>query len=215
MGRVSLPALPPYEPTGDIPADKATWRAVVRSARRTLVQGWSPAEREAVATALRDAGTSCLRQRAAALDVDTISGMTVCAFEPLRSEPPVDLLTTALQEAGVRVLVPITLHRPILDWADLADPARRPLGEPALADLDLAFLPGLAVSRTGVRLGQGGGYYDTVLPRLRHLSGAAPAVLVLHDHEVVPQVPADRHDVVVDAVLRPATGVRTVPIDGA
>ena len=67
--------------------------------------------------------------------------------------------------------------------------------------------------RDDVRLGQGGGYYDTVLPTLRTLSAGAPVVIVLHDHEVVPQVPAAGHDVVVDAVLRPTSGVCAVPVE--
>jgi 5-formyltetrahydrofolate cyclo-ligase len=138
--------------------------------------------------------------------------MCVTAFEPLRTEPPVDRLTAALQAAGVRVLVPLTLERPRLDWADLADPERTPLGEAVLDRVDVFLVPGLAVSAAGVRLGQGGGYYDSTLPRARRRSGGAPVVVCLHDHEVVPAVPADAHDAVVDAVLRPATGVVDLPL---
>ena len=143
---------------------------------------------------------------------ESVAGMCVTAYEPMRTEPPVDGLTDALLRAGVRVLVPITLDRPRLDWADLSDPDRAPLGEEALAGVDVAFVPGLAISREGVRLGQGGGYYDTTLPRLRELSGGAPVVVVLHDHEVVPAVPAAGHDAVVDAVLRPGTGAMRLPL---
>ena len=50
------------------------------------------------------------------------------------------------------------------------------------------------------------------LSRAREASGGAPVVICLHDHEVVPSVPADEHDVVVDAVLRPATGLVGVPL---
>lgn len=211
MGDVSVIELPPYVPTGDVASDKATWRTLVRQARRRLVEGWTTQEHEQAAEALRVAGLRLL-QEVVGPGGDT-AGTTVTAFEPMRTEPPVQALTAALQQAGARVLVPLTLERPRLDWADLADPDRRPLGEGALAALDLALVPGLAVSGAGVRLGQGGGYYDAVLPRLRELSGGAPVVLVLHDHEVVPRVPADAHDAVVDAVLRPATGVCPVPLD--
>ena len=204
--------LPDDRPTGDVAADKATWRTAVRAARRELVDGWSEAERDAAAQALATAGLEHLRGYAVARGRDGLAEVTVTAYEPMRTEPPVRGLTDALRRAGVRVLVPLTLERPRLDWADLDDPGRTPLGEEALREVDLAFVPGLAVSRAGVRLGQGGGYYDTVLPRLRELSGGAPVVLVLHDHEVVPQVPADGHDAVVDAVLRPATGVRRLPL---
>ncbi|KUG55796.1 hypothetical protein AVL62_05790 [Serinicoccus chungangensis] len=205
-------ALPDYRPTGDVAADKATWRAAVRAARRGLVDGWSEQEREAAARALAAAGLAHLRRYAVARGRTDLVGATVTAYEPMRTEPPVRGLTDALRRAGVRVLVPLTLERPRLDWADLDDPGRAPQGEDALRDVDLAFVPGLAVSRAGVRLGQGGGYYDTVLPRLRELSGGAPVVLVLHDHEVVPQVPAAGHDAVVDAVLRPTTGVQRLPL---
>ena len=34
------PVLPSYEPTGDVVADKVTWRSIVRAARRELVGGW-------------------------------------------------------------------------------------------------------------------------------------------------------------------------------
>lgn len=202
--------LPTYEPTGDVVADKVTWRALVRAARRALVDGWGEEGRAAAADALAREGLAFLRRYAAAHGRDDVSGMCVTAFEPMRTEPPVAGLTAALQQAGVRVLVPVTLARPDLDWVDLADPRRRRLGETALADVDVFFVPGLAVSRHGVRLGQGGGYYDTTLPRVRPLAGDPPVVICLHDHEVVEAVPADEHDAVVTAVLRPATGVREV-----
>lgn len=199
-------------PGPDVVADKVTWRALVRAARRELVAGWSAEDRAGAASALGRAGLEELRRYAEATGRGDVTGMTVTAFEPMRTEPPVDGLTSALLGAGVRVLVPITLARPDLDWADLSDPDRRPLGEAVLAEVDLFFIPALAISRTGVRLGQGGGYYDTTLPRARALSGGAPVVVVLHDHEVVEAVPADAHDAVVDAVLRPSSGV--MPISG-
>lgn len=203
--------LPDLRPTGDVPADKAHWRTLVRAARRELVEGWRPGEREAAATRLGSAGLGHLLRYAATLGRADVTGMTVTAYEPMRTEPPVDGLTRALQGAGVRVLVPLTLQRPRLDWTDLADPDRTPLGEPALAEVDLFFVPALALSRAGVRLGQGGGYYDSTLPRARQLSGGAPVVAVVHDHELVPAVPADDHDAVVDAVLRPGHGVLALP----
>ncbi|WP_298748957.1 5-formyltetrahydrofolate cyclo-ligase [uncultured Serinicoccus sp.] len=205
-------ALPDYRPSGDVAADKATWRTAVRAARRGLVDGWSEQERDTATRALAEAGLEHLRRYAVAHGRDGLAGATVTAYEPMRTEPPVRGLTDALRQAGVRVLVPVTLQRPRLDWVDLDDPGRVRLGEGVLREVDLAFVPGLAASRAGVRLGQGGGYYDTVLPRLRRLSGGAPVVLVLHDHEVVPQVPAAGHDAVVDAVLRPATGVLRLPL---
>ncbi len=211
-GPVSAPTLPAYVPSGDVVADKAAWRRLVRAARRELVEGWTEQERAAAGRSLGQAALEVLGRYAVRQGRASVAGMCVTAYEPMRTEPPVDGLTDALLRAGVRVLVPITLDRPRLDWADLSDPDRAPLGEEALAGVDVAFVPGLAISREGVRLGQGGGYYDTTLPRLRELSGGAPVVVVLHDHEVVPAVPAAGHDAVVDAVLRPGTGAMWLPL---
>jgi 5-formyltetrahydrofolate cyclo-ligase len=211
-GPVSAPTLPAYVPSGDVVVDKAEWRRLIRAARRELVGGWTEQDRATAARSLGQAALEVLGRYAVRQGRSSVAGMCVTAYEPMRTEPPVDGLTEALLRAGVRVLVPITLDKPRLDWADLADPERVALGEEALAGVDLAFVPGLAISREGVRLGQGGGYYDATLPRLRELSGGVPVVVVLHDHEVLPAVPADSHDVVVDAVLRPSTGAMRLPV---
>lgn len=206
------PVLPPYEPTGDVVADKVTWRALVRAARKELVGGWDEQERAEQARRLGEAGLAYLQAYAVRRGLPGVAGMTVTAIEPMRTEPPIDGLTDALLGAGVRVLVPITLERPRLDWADLSDPERRPLGMEIWREVDLAFIPALAVTREGVRLGQGGGYYDTTLPQAQKLAGGVPLVIMVHDHEVVEDLPADEHDAVVDAVLRPTSGVVPVPV---
>lgn len=206
-------SLPVHVPGPDVAGDKARWRSRVRAARRELVDGWGPSGRAAAARALAAAGLALVERQVEGYGVRADrAGATVTAFEPMPTEPPVDLLVRWLQEAGVRVLVPITLARPRLDWADLSDPERTPLGEQVLAEVDLALVPALASGTDGTRLGQGGGYYDTTLPRLRELSPEAPVVAVLHDHELVPSVPAAGHDARVDAVLRPATGVTPLPL---
>ena len=204
-----VPSLPEHRPGADVAGDKARWRSLVRTARRELVEGWGHAGRARAAEGLAVAGRAVVAECVAVAGRarEGASPTTVTAFEPMRTEPPVDLLVRQLQAAGVRVLVPVTLARPRLEWADLADPARTPLGEEALGEVDVAFVPALAVGLDGVRLGQGGGYYDTTLPRLRERSPRAPVVAVLHDHELVPRVPAAGHDARVDGVLRPGTGV--------
>lgn len=206
------PVLPRYEPTGDVVADKVTWRTIVRAARRELVAGWDERVRGDLARQLGEAGLGHLQAYAVRRGLPGVAGMTVTAYEPMRTEPPVDGLTEALLGAGVRVLVPVTLERPRLDWADLSDPERTPLGMDVWREVDLAFIPGLAVTREGVRLGQGGGYYDTTLPKAQELAGGVPVVIIVHDHEVVEDLPSDEHDAVVDAVLRPTFGVLPVPV---
>ena len=50
-----VPSLPPYVPTGDVVADKATWRALVRAARRELVASWGAQGRAEAARRLAEA----------------------------------------------------------------------------------------------------------------------------------------------------------------
>jgi 5-formyltetrahydrofolate cyclo-ligase len=74
------------------------------------------------------------------------------------------------------------------------------------ADVDVMLLPGLAFSRTGDRLGRGGGYFDELLSRTPSsvtLVGVAPEALV------VESLPADSHDVRVDHLVT-EVGIREV-----
>ncbi len=64
--------------------------------------------------------------------------------------------------------------------------------------LDFILVPGLAFTREGGRLGRGGGYYDRWLCSLAR---RAPAVGVAFDCQIVPELPVEEHDVILDAVL--------------
>ncbi len=59
----------------------------------------------------------------------------------------------------------------------------------------LAVVPGLAWTEVGDRLGQGGGFYDRLLPQLD-----APAFGVGFDVQVVESLPLEAHDASVDRV---------------
>lgn len=124
---------------------------------------------------------------------------TVLSYESLPHEPPTEAVNSALQAAGHRVLVPITLPDMCLDWCDLTDPGRTPLGIDTPTRADLVLTPALAVDTTGTRLGQGGGCYDRVLPML---AAGTPFVVLLHPGELTDEaLPADPHDVPVRLVL--------------
>lgn len=127
------------------------------------------------------------------------SAGTVTLYESLEVEPPTEQLLRALQGAGFRVLLPITLPDLDLDWFAADDPERTPLGKDAIADADLVLTPGLSVDGNGIRLGQGGGCYDKALPR------RAPGTKVhtlLHPEELSEHpLPHEEHDVPVDGVV--------------
>lgn len=134
---------------------------------------------------------------------------TITLYEPLPVEPDVSALLSEAYRHGIRVIVPITLPDLDLDWAVWTpEGLGEPLGLAAVADVDVAFVPGLSVDESGTRMGQGGGCYDRTLPRIR--SGAT-VICVLHPEEdhTVPALLREPHDVPVDAVLT-ADGVRWV-----
>lgn len=202
---VTTPLLPdPWPPEarhGPVADRKAACRAWVRAQRRRLrEQGGEEGRREAAAR-LHEHATGWLAARRGG----SLAGLVVTSYEPFPTEPDISHLNATLLRAGATVLVPVTLGRDRqLEWSDLADPDRPHLGLPALARVEVVLLPALAVARTGVRLGQGGGYYDRLAPLL---PPSAPRVAVLHDHELVAWLPTEPHDIVVSHALTPQ-GVR-------
>jgi len=129
---------------------------------------------------------------------------TVAAYVSVGREPGTGVLLDALTAAGKRVILPLLLPDNDLDWAvyagaaslagarrGLLEPVGEPLGLDAVATADVVIVPGLAVDRTGLRLGRGGGSYDRALGRVP--VGTFTCV-VLNDEELLEQVPAAPHD---------------------
>lgn len=78
------------------------------------------------------------------------------------------------------------------------DPGLCPVADVAKADL--IFVPGLAFTADGVRLGRGRGYYDRLLASL---PGGALTVGVCFACQLVDDIPREVHDEPVDLVLSP------------
>lgn len=139
---------------------------------------------------------------------------TVAAYISIGTEPGTGPLLEELLALGRRVIVPVVLPDLDLDWAvydgpdrlvrarrGLLEPAGELLGRDAVATADVVLTPGLAVDRTGMRLGQGGGCYDRALGRVP--VGTFTCTL-LYDGELVEEVPAAAHDRPVTAAVTPA-----------
>lgn len=58
-------------------------------------------------------------------------------------------------------------------------------------ELDVVLVPGLAFTRSGARLGRGGGYYDMLLSKVRH---DCSSIGVTIESRVVAEVPEEPHD---------------------
>jgi 5-formyltetrahydrofolate cyclo-ligase len=188
-------------------AEKTHWRTALVAARRAL----PAAERAARAAALA----------IAAVELAATTGGPVCAYVPVGSEPGSPELVAALHDAGHEVLLPVVPPgRGPLDWAaytgpsslapgplGLLQPTGPRLGPDAVGRARLVLVPGLAVDRSGVRLGRGAGHYDRTLP----LAAAdVPIVIVLNDEELVARLPAEPHDRPVTAALLPGAGLVTL-----
>ena len=139
----------------------------------------------------------------------------VAAYVSVGREPGTGAILDGLAERGVTVLLPVVLPDLDLDWAPytgasglvaaargLLEPTSEPLGPDAVATADAVLVPALAVDRSGVRLGQGGGCYDRALARV---AGRAFTCALLHEGELLDlPLPRDQHDVPVHAAATPS-----------
>jgi len=139
---------------------------------------------------------------------------TVAAYVSVSTEPGTGPVLERLHAMGRRVILPLLLPDHDLDWAPYTgpealmpgrrgtlEPGAPRLGPDALATADVVLAPGLAVDRTGMRLGRGGGSYDRALARVP--VGTFVCVL-LFDEEIVDAVPAADHDRRVTAAATPS-----------
>jgi len=153
----------------------------------------------------------------------SMGGVTLPAlFAPTPLEPdmslalglfPRALLPVLLDEAGAPLGEPrwglweagralVTLRR------SPAQPDGEARGAESLKEADLIVIPALAASVDGTRLGQGGGWYDRALV---HRCPGTPVVAAIFDDEVLEAgvIPAEPHDVPVDAIVTPTRTIAT------
>lgn len=133
----------------------------------------------------------------------------VAAYVSVPGEPDTAALIQALWESGVPVMVPVLTTTPDWAWYDgdaqlrpgprgIRQPTGPRLGTAALSTADWIWLPGLAGTPGGQRLGTGGGWYDRALA---DADSVAPRGLLLHDSEVRDTVPTDAWDEPVDLLI--------------
>ena len=204
-------------------ATKTTLRAEVRSRRRARRAGTPALKAPSVPEfspspiPVHDrAEASGIARQIRAL-ASSMGGVALPAlFVPTPLEPDMSLtlglferalLPVLLDEAGAPLAEPrwglweagralVTLGRPP------AQPDGEAQGAESLKEADLIVIPALAASADGTRLGQGGGWYDRALT---HRSPGIPVVAVIFDDEVLEPriIPAEPHDVPVDAIVTP------------
>ena len=150
----------------------------------------------------------------------------VATYVSRPTEPGTGELLNRLAARGSRVLLPVLGAGLARDWAEYAGaddlleraPGRPPepsgptLGADAITQADVVVAPALAVDSHGVRLGQGGGWYDRLLKMARP---DVPIVALVFPEEVYDggthPLPVEEHDVPVHAYVTP-DGWQELPV---
>jgi len=110
------------------------------------------------------------------------SGLIV-GYDAIRGEPDLASLWENCSAAGA----------PVRRVTSADDPRTLPLD-----DVTAVVMPALAVTPTGQRLGQGGGWFDRLLARC---DTAVTTIAVCFDEQVVDSLAVDGHDRSVDLVV--------------
>ncbi|MGM4982174.1 MULTISPECIES: 5-formyltetrahydrofolate cyclo-ligase [Rhizobium] len=142
--------------------------------------------------------------------IDVAPGAIVSGFLPIRSEVDIRPLMARLRERGARLCVPAILNRSTIVFRELVPGAALiatgfgtsgPGPDAAVLDPDIMLVPLSAFDSTGHRIGYGAGHYDRAITRL-HQKGLNPRLIgIAFDCQEVPSVPAEPHDVRLDAIL--------------
>jgi len=192
----------------DVAPSKRAIRAEVRERRRIM----TASEREATA-----AGLLANMKRV----VDQYVAGRIACYLSINDEPPTrEFLDWAVGE-GLLVYLPVAREDGLMDWAPYESgdeaidvlgmpiPTSEVLGPIALADADVVFVPAASVARDGMRLGWGRGYYDRALGTL---GSESTVFAVVYDHELVDDVPREKHDQPVDGMVTPSRIISVHPL---
>jgi len=207
----------PKSPTTSF--DDAQIAAVAEAAKAELRKRMRAVRNAHPAEALKTR-SQALVARALSLEIFE-SSRGVALFFPMADRKEVDLreLDAEARRRGKRVYYPFLEQRgdrmvsglgltSSLD--DLESRGSRfwepPPGAPPAerGDVDLLFVPALAVAPNGHRLGYGAGFYDSLLP---DVCPPGRAAAVAYDFQLLADLPSRPHDVACDLVLTDARAI--------
>ncbi len=174
------------------------------------------AARDALSPEARAEKSARMAQQAGAV-LTVPPGSVISGFLPIRSEADIRPLMEQLRVAGARVCVPVVIDKETIVFRELGDGSQLvpgafgtfgPPADAVVLEPDLMLVPLSAFDRQGQRIGYGGGYYDRAIAILRRKGLARRLIGIAFDCQEVPSVPAEPHDVRLDAILT-ESGLRT------
>ncbi|MDO9415133.1 5-formyltetrahydrofolate cyclo-ligase [Pararhizobium sp.] len=176
-------------------------KADIRSQRLVLRDAMMPEARLAASLSMLDhAGEAIVFQ----------PGEVISGFWPIRSEADIRPLMARLQARGARLCLPVVLDRQTIIFRELTVDTpivstgfgtTGPGPEAAVLDPDLLLVPLSAFDAAGNRIGYGAGHYDRAIDRLRQKGRVPRLIGIAFDCQEVASVPAEPHDVALDAIL--------------
>lgn len=137
-------------------------------------------------------------------------GHIVSGFWPIRSEVDIRPLMARLKSRGARLCLPAIVDKQTIVFRELLDGidviatgfgTTGPGPEAPELDPDIMLVPLSAFDATGHRIGYGAGFYDRAIDRLRNKGHLPKLIGIAFDCQEVETVPAEPHDVALDAVL--------------
>jgi len=182
--------------------------------RKDQLRRQALARRDAMSAAER-----CVISQALVTCADTLcpEEETVSAFWPLRSEIDPRPLMSALAERGNRLALPAVVRKNTMIFRlfkgidrliDMPFALKGPADDAAVVDPEMILLPLAAFDNRGNRVGYGAGHYDRAVAGM-HDRGLRPRLVGLaFDCQRVESVPAELHDVPLQAILT-ESGFRT------
>lgn len=141
---------------------------------------------------------------------------TIMGYCSFGSEVETDVFTEAALAHGKNLVLPrIDRALGCLRLYLVSDPANQLLDgvwgirepNPARCDelapgkLEFVLSPGVAFDQRGGRIGYGKGYYDRLLESCSAQGGKFAIVAGAFDHQIVPSVPMEPHDVPIDTIV--------------
>lgn len=142
--------------------------------------------------------------------IDFAPGTVISGFWPIRSEADIRPLMARLRTRGARLCLPVVLDRETIVFREFVVDApvvktgfgtTGPGPDAAELDPDILLVPLSAFDGTGHRIGYGAGHYDRAIDRLKAKGRLPKLIGIAFDCQEVASVPAEPHDVPLDAIL--------------